>query len=580
MKSILPGSETIQTQANSISTTHSKYHVYPPVLPEIEEWPIYQLSQDRTSFVKDVESFIYDRLSQSDYVSLYNMIAKTIYNERIRIKEEPWKVDPPNDSSFWSKMQSEILKVKKEEESEASTAILQGILTQIINRYTEEIVGTFNKSTFLFARKFLTFFFNKLLNTAIWFRKLTAYKSKQFKIHNRLNVIGEIDSLRNLMDKGTVVVIPTHFSNIDSVFIGYAMDAVLGLPSFSFGAGLNLYNSGIAAYYMNRLGAYRVDRRKKNPIYLESLKSMATLSLKRGVNNIFFPGGTRSRSGAIEERLKMGLIGSVVEAQRALLQEGNPEKIFIFPVVLGYPFVLEAKFMIEQHLKKEGKEQYLKTKDQSYSFRRVTKFIWNFFSKSSDITLSIGKPLDVIGNFIDNEGNSLDKHGNLLSLSDYFKTNDNISYDLQRDSQYTRILSDQIVKRFKAENIVLSSHLVAFAGFQILKLENPGLDIYSLLRLPPEDFSFSTDKMHKVLEQLKAALIDLENKNMIKLSEEVRWGNEALLKHGITKMGSYHPRSPLMIDKNYQLIVSQDFQLLYYYHNKLSGYQLEKHVSL
>jgi len=73
---------------------------------------------------------------------------------------------------------------------------------------------------------------------------------------------------------------------------------------------VNLYDVEILAYYMNRLGAYRVDRRKKNPIYLETLKSMASLSLLEGLNHIFFPGGTRSRSGAIEENLKLGLLNS------------------------------------------------------------------------------------------------------------------------------------------------------------------------------------------------------------------------------------------------------------------------------
>ncbi len=508
------------------------------------------------------------------------MIAKTVYQERIRIKEEPWKVDPPNDLNFWNKIRKNLLEVKKEEETEQSKAILQQSLAKIINRYTEEIVGTFNKKTFLFARRFLTFFFNKLLNTAIWFRKIKFYKSNKFKIHNRLNVVGEVDAMRELMKKGTVVVVPTHFSNIDSVFIGYAMDAILGIPSFSFGAGLNLYNSGIAAYYMNRLGAYRVDRRKKNPIYLESLKSMANLSMQRGVNNIFFPGGTRSRSGAIEERLKRGLIGSVVEAQRNILQKNKEDKIFIFPVVLGYHFVLEAKYMIEQHLKKEGKEHYLKSKDQSYSLRVIAKFVWNFFSKTSDITLSIGKPLDVIGNFIDREGKSLDKNGDYINLSDYFKSHGHITHDLQRDSEYTRILSNKIAERFKAENFVLSSHLIAYAGFQMLKLKNPNLDLYSLLRLPPEDFSFSTEIMHKVLNQLKPELFRLEKESKIKLSKEIKWENQALLEHGITKIGAFHPQQPLMIDKNYKLIISQDFQLLYYYHNKLSGYNLERYISI
>ena len=86
------------------------------------------------------------------------------------------------------------------------------------------------------------------------------------RMHVRLIVAGKTDSIRTLIKDHTVVVVPTHFSNLDSILIGYAMDAMMGLPSFSYGAGLNLYNTGYTAYFMNRLGAYRVDRRKKNPI--------------------------------------------------------------------------------------------------------------------------------------------------------------------------------------------------------------------------------------------------------------------------------------------------------------------------
>ncbi|MFM8486585.1 MAG: 1-acyl-sn-glycerol-3-phosphate acyltransferase, partial [Bacteroidota bacterium] len=116
-------------------------------------------------------------------------------------------------------------------------------------------------------------------------------------LYERLNIVGDVGTVAELFKHGTVVVVPTHSSNLDSILVGYAMDQIMGFPSFSYGAGLNLYNFGPAAYYMNRLGAYRVDRRKKNEIYLETLKTMSRLSIQRGVNSLFFPGGTRSRSG-------------------------------------------------------------------------------------------------------------------------------------------------------------------------------------------------------------------------------------------------------------------------------------------
>ena len=138
----------------------------------------------------------------------------------------------------------------------------------------------------------------------------------------------------------------------------------MNIPAFAYGAGLNLYDMEIFAYYMNRLGAYRVDRRKKNPIYLETLKGMASLSLIEGVNHIFFPGGTRSRSGAIEDKLKLGLLNSVIDAQRHCLVNNLNQKIFIVPLTLGYHFVIEAGSLIEQNLRIEGKESYTKVRQK------------------------------------------------------------------------------------------------------------------------------------------------------------------------------------------------------------------------
>ena len=51
---------------------------------------------------------------------------------------------------------------------------------------------------------------------------------------------------------------------------------------------------------MHNLGAYTVDRRKRDPLYKRVLKEYATMTLELGYDYLFFPGGSRSRSGAIE----------------------------------------------------------------------------------------------------------------------------------------------------------------------------------------------------------------------------------------------------------------------------------------
>jgi len=271
-------------------------------------------------------------------------------------------------------------------------------------------------------------------------------------------------------------------------------------------------------------------------------------------------------------------LGTTIEAQRSLLEQNKNRKVFIVPIVLGYHFVLEAQFLIEEHLRREGRELYLKKNDQSYSFSKVAKFVWRLFTRKSDITLSFGKPMDVLGNFVDKDGQSIDRHGNILDIKDYFSTDGKVVENLQREREYTKMLADRVVERYHKDNIVMSSHIVAFAGFHLLKREHPNLDLYALLRLPPEDYSFKADSMHEILENLKTRLVELSDKGKVKLAPQILLDVDELLKHGIQQLGSFHAMQPLMIDKNYNLIVSQNFKILYFYHNRLTGYGLDKYV--
>jgi len=549
---------------------------YEHVIPEIEDWPIYQLSEDRRRFIQDIDAFTLKRFMALPTSEQTDILSKTIYRERIRMKEEPWKVDPPNERQFWKKIQSELVGHSLDRGEEEAKRTNQELLQRIIHRYSEEIVGTFRKKTFLFARRFLTLFFTRLLNTAAG-RNIRRFWGSKHRLQDRLLVRGHVETVRKLMTKGTVVIVPTHFSNLDSILIGYALDSVVGLPSFSYGAGLNLYNTGYTAYFMNRLGAYRVDRRKKNQVYLETLKAVSNLSIQRGVNSLFFPGGTRSRSGAMEKHLKLGLMSTAVEAQRATYEQGEERKVFIIPLILGYHFVLEAQFLIDQHLKRMGKERYIRSKDDFYSLRKVLKFAWRFFSEENEITLSFGQPMDVLGNYVDEHGESYDKYGNRIELRDYFVSNGKVAADLQRESEYTKHLGDRIVERYYKDNIVLTSHLVAFAAFQILKNKNPRLDLYALLRLPPDDYVFPKESMRSVVGQLRDRLMKMAEEGEIKLSEQLMWDVDRLIEDGIKRLGTYHLAKPLRFTKNGQ-IVSESFKVLYFYHNRLEGYQLAQGI--
>ena len=67
---------------------------YDHVIPDIEEWPIYRLSEDRRRFIEEIDQFILDRFMRKPVNQVTDIISKTIYQERIRMKEDPWKVEP------------------------------------------------------------------------------------------------------------------------------------------------------------------------------------------------------------------------------------------------------------------------------------------------------------------------------------------------------------------------------------------------------------------------------------------------------------------------------------------------------
>ncbi|WP_235293309.1 1-acyl-sn-glycerol-3-phosphate acyltransferase [Portibacter lacus] len=543
----------------------SKFHsVHPHILPNLEDWPIYKLAQDRQEFIALLEEEVMNKFTEKYGDDLDKIIAKTIYLEKKRCKDNPWKIDPSNEIKYWHAIGKEFQNSKLTDNPEIKN---RELLQKITHRYCEEILGDFKIKTFKFARRFLTSLFKRLFTAAADKRHLLWGSRK--KLYEKIKVQGAIDKVRSLMQKGTVVIVPTHLSNIDSILLGYAMDGVAGLPAFSYGAGLNLYDLELVAYFMDRLGAYKVDRRKKNPIYLETLKNMSKLSIERGVNSLFFPGGTRSRSGELESSLKMGLLGTIIEAQRSMYQDGKDEKIFIVPLTMSYNFVLEGKFLIENHLALTGREKYIKTKDQARSYRKFINFFWKLFSASSELYLSFAEPMDVFGHKVDTEGNSYDQLDKKLDLKDYFMINGSMITNTQRESVYTKKLADKILESFRKTNIVLASHVVAFTAFKILEKEHKELDIWDLvnlntkaLNIPIAEFESMVSSVWEELKKKKASTLDKYSEMTI----------QEIVKEGVANLGIYHDKKTLVLENGF--IQSQDFKLLYFYHNRMTHYNI------
>jgi glycerol-3-phosphate O-acyltransferase len=482
----------------------------------------------------------------------------TRFKERLRVKENPWKVDPEDELLFWSNVKKKLLNLVGEDVDHVEKDT-DDILREIIARYANEIAGNFKSSHYRLARTIVTFGFGRLLNAAKFGSFMGLFKGK-LTLQDKIHIEGEIDQLRKLARMGTIVMVPTHFS---------------------YGAGLNLFNIAIFAYFMNSLGAYKVDRRKKNMIYLETLKMYSNLALQNGIHSLFFPGGTRSRSGKLENRLKLGLLSTAMEAQRLnfLNTDGaTAKKIFIVPVVLNYNFVLEAVHLISDYLEKQGQERYYIESDQYSSSYKILSFLIKFFTRGSDMSVTIGKAMDLFGNNIDTNGNSIDRKGNIINIKDYFTVNGVITENSQRDEEYTRMLGEKIVSDFYRYAQCSASHLAAFTGFEIIRKKNIKLDLYSLFRIPAEDLEIDYNEFAEVFLKLRKIIFRYENEGKIKVSDSLRFENqEVLIRSGVNNVGTFHAQRPLLFNKESN-IISQDLKALFYYRNRLDGYGFEQYI--
>jgi len=545
-----------------------KNDAFTRVEPDIKKWPIHKLSQDKDNFL---ELFVAESLKsiKSQYPNpqaLEDELVSAVYSENIRLKQNPWKVDSKDEKVFWGKLKKALVKRSLQPEAERDESIHE----EIVKRYAQEIMGNFNERTYKFAEKATAQVFNRLLNPT----KLFGNKGSNQGAIERIKLFGEIEKIRSLSKKGTVILLPTHHSNLDSILIGWAINHI-GLPAFLYGAGLNLFNSSIFGFYMNRLGAYKIDRRKKNKLYLETLKTYSRLSIQRGCHTLFFPGGTRARSGQLETRLKLGLLSTVLDAQR--LNFTNPlneesSKIFIVPLVISYHFVLEAGQLIDQHLKRKGKEKYFVGKDSVPSVTLFANFFRKLVGSKTDIVLNFGEPMDVFGQKLNADGESLDGHGNVVDIKSFFESNGKITDDPQRTSEYTRLMADKVKEAYLKENMVLTSHLCAYSAYEILKKRHRRLDIYGLMRLPKEDREIPYTHFMKVIGIVLDALKEKYEEDELTLSPMLKENNlEQIVEYGIKNLGIYHNKKPLYKTKKGDLS-SEDMKLLYFYHNRMVGY--------
>jgi glycerol-3-phosphate O-acyltransferase len=451
----------------------------------------------------------------------------------------------------------------------ASARDLRELLDQLALRFASEIVGNFDDRVYKLSTTVVPTGLSLLLS-AMSPRKLTSPSSLRHGLSDHVRIQGAVEQTRRLLDKGTLVVVPTHSSHLDSIVLGYAVH-LMGLPPLLYGAGLNLFNNPITSFFMNNLGAYRVDRKKTAPLYKDVLKEYATVALELGYNNLFFPGGTRSRSGAVETHLKKGLLGTAVRAYVGNLRSGRERpNLYIVPCTISYKLVLEAETLIDDYLKEVGKNRYIIEDDEFSRPRQVLNFLSNLISLDSKVVITWSPALDVVGNRVDEDGRSVDPRGRPIDPASYVKRDGEPVHDNQRDSEYTNELSEAIAGCFLENNVLMSTHVVAFALLSLLSRDNSGMDLYRLLRtggrspaVPVQELAVETERVLGALRSLPRAP---------KLSDELGMSPEGIIDDALRAFGTYHSH-PAAIRRG-DRVFHEDRNLLYYYGNRLRGYDL------
>jgi glycerol-3-phosphate O-acyltransferase len=457
-------------------------------------------------------------------------------------------------------------------------------MREVVRRYAGDVAGNFDPRVYRFASRTIAPLIGMLMSPLQTARHLgSAFDLRA--LDGRVVVNGPIRTIRSLTEKGTVIYVPTHQSNLDSVVFGYALERI-GLPPATYGAGKNLFTNPGLSFFMHNLGAYRVDRRLKHGLYKEVLRAYSCVVLERGYHSLFFPGGTRSRSGSVERKLKLGLAGTGVEAMARTAARGQMRKVFFVPATINYLLTLEAETLIGDFLQEEGKHRYIIEDDESSRPGRIAAFMRKLLGLDAGCVVRFSQPLDCFGNKVDDEGMSYDARGHAVSPLSYLTDGEGrIGHDPSRDAQYTRELGEAIVGAYSRDTVALATHLVAACAFERLRESVAGADgrsrmggrmqgevaadIFAMLRTQ-DDVVVSRSALAESVERLRDRAQELEDRGRIVLGARLaRASGREILDEALRAFSGYHT-TPVLEPRGADLVLA-DTRLIFYYQNRLTS---------
>lgn len=443
----------------------------------------------------------------------------------------------------------------------ASDSQKERLLRDITGSYARDIAGNFDPKVYAFANKVIPVGLNLL------FQAQSRDGAKVRGLRDRIEIEGDIETVASLAERGTLIVAPTHVSNLDSIVIGWAL-AEVGLPPVTYGAGKNLFSNPGISYFMQNLGAYKVDRRISHALYKECLKAYSEVLLERGYHSLFFPGGTRSRSGMVEEKLKLGLLGTGVSAYQRSLANGSPRPIYVVPLTLNFGLCLEAEGLIHDYLRAVGREYYLIPDDPFDSPLEVLRFITKIARMETSMVLRFGKPIDILGHAVDAQGNSYDSRGRRVDPARFFETAPGVyGADNARDREFTREAGEALADAFVRETVIMPTQFVSYVLFEAARRRFPDLDLARVLRFS-RDLHIPWDEINAEAGSLRDRLRADHDAGRIRLFRTLLERSiPEIIDSALEGLGMYHPVVPAIATG--QGVRLNNMNLLCYYSNRM-----------
>lgn len=525
-----------------------------PYVPRPSDPSIFWFNSERDDIVSDVVNRVC-AAHESDRTRLEMALNDAAFHE-IRRLENQRDEEARERLGYWRAM---IRRIAKMDDSEQ-----RRVLHTIVTNMARDVAGNFDPRVYRFARRAVP----RLIGGVMEPRRLTQdlMAPAPHALSRVLKTQGDIDHLRDLQSRGTLVFVPTHSSNLDSIVLAQALDSS-GLPPVIYGAGKNLFTNPIVSFFMHNLGAYRVDRRIRVSLYKEVLKLYSQVMIERGYHSLFFPGGTRSRSGMIERRLKLGLLGSAVEAFTTNQVRRVDRPVWFVPTTINYALVLEAETLIKDWLTEEGQARYIIEDDEFSQIDRWIAFFRKVVGMRGACIIRFGEPIDPFGNRIDGAGDSMTPTGRVIDPGGYVERRGKPVPDSVRDAAYTRELGQVLAKRYEEDTVLMSTQVVAHVLFRDLVEATPGMDLFARLRLRGEIGRDREAVCHE-LGDTRDRLVALEKKGRVRTSDVVKEDSpEALLERALAFWNGYHDSTAASLEGD--RVVLRDPSLLLYYQNRL-----------